>query len=82
MNISPTSPKEQWLADKTASEKWAEIVADPVFKKAMTYAFAQFAASCSDSTQIKGATSFRMQLVQLSEPPSTGRMPSKQLKER
>lgn len=81
MNVSPTSPKAQWLADAKTAQEWEEMTANPIFKKAMTYALAEFANSPRDMAQLLGVAQFRNILTTLSAVQEPGRLPSKELQQ-
>lgn len=82
MNVSPTPPKEQWLADEKTASEWAEIVANPVFKKALTYALSELSWREPAAEEIRGAMYFQRVLCSLSDKHEAPRhMPAKLLSE-
>lgn len=74
------SPKDIFLKQhKEQAEKFANIVADPVFKNALVFAHSTYCASGVSADQLKGANEFVDILVSLASPPKPTHFPSKSL---
>ena len=67
------SPKDVFLALQQAPESWRSAVRNDITQKAITFAFAEYAASNPPADRLKGAIDFIETLFNLAEPKSQPR---------
>lgn len=75
------SPKGQYLAlRKAEAEGFSKLIAETEFKSALVYAYAEFAMTCPNPDQLAGANQFIRTFLNIADPESQQKFPSKDLK--